>query len=150
MVGYRPSMTSAVRFDHEIFVSYGFIYLDSGVGGWDGDLDQRAGESNGLAGAYQDGFVCLTTGTNTGSVPLRVEEHQNEPRPTRPGRGGGGVLRLWGLRSRVVAFDGPIDDCPWRRTAPTGCAMPPVGSTPTKRLPGRSESAISCSSGRRR
>ena len=72
-------MKVKVLADGELFVDYGFVYLDSGVGGWEQEVDQRAGQRNGLAGAAQDGFVMLTTGTNVGDVPLRIELYRKAP-----------------------------------------------------------------------
>lgn len=72
-------MKAKVLADGELFVQYGFVYVDSGVGGWDEEVDQRAGQRNGLAGAAQAGFVMLTTGTHTGDVPLRFELYRKEP-----------------------------------------------------------------------
>lgn len=72
-------MKVKVLADGDLFVDYGFVYLDSGVGGWDEEIDQRAGQRNGLAGAAQPGFVMLMTGTSVGDVPLRVELYRKAP-----------------------------------------------------------------------
>lgn len=68
-----------VLFDAEVHVHYGFIHVDSGVGGWDGKVEHRAGQRNGLLGAVQPGFLLILTGMHTGLVPLRVEAHEGAP-----------------------------------------------------------------------
>lgn len=68
-----------VVFEGDLYVHYGFVYVDSGVGGWEGDVDQRAGQRNGLLGAAQPGFLYVTTGMHTGLVPFRVEALEVAP-----------------------------------------------------------------------
>lgn len=66
-------------FERDVGVHYGFVYLDSGVEGWDQGGEQRAGQRNGLLGAAQPGFLYITTGMHTGLVPFRVEAHEVAP-----------------------------------------------------------------------
>ena len=68
-----------VLFEGDVHVHYGFVYVDSGVGGWDQEIDQRAGQRNGLLGAAQPGFLLISTGMHTGLVPFRVEAHPAAP-----------------------------------------------------------------------
>ncbi len=66
-------------FEGDVDVHYGFVHVDSGVGGWDQEVEQRAGQRNGLLGAAQPGFLLISTGMHTGLVPFRVEVHQAAP-----------------------------------------------------------------------
>ena len=68
-----------VVFEGDVGVHYGFVYLDSGVGGWDPDVEARAGQRNGLLGAAQPGLLVMSTGMHTGLVPFRVEAHPVAP-----------------------------------------------------------------------
>ena len=68
-----------VLFDGDVRVEYGYVHVDSGVGGWDQDLEARAGQRNGLLGAAQPGFLVVSTGMHTGLVPFRVEAHDHAP-----------------------------------------------------------------------
>jgi len=68
-----------VLFDRDVEVDYGFVHVDSGVGGWDGEVDQQAGQRNGLLGAAQPGLLVVMTATNVGLVPVRVEAHDGVP-----------------------------------------------------------------------
>lgn len=76
--GWHPKQVG-VLFDSDVRVDYGFIYVDSGVGGWDQDVDQRAGQRNGLLGAAQPGFLQVWTSMQTGFVRVRVEAHEAAP-----------------------------------------------------------------------
>lgn len=68
-----------VLFDGDVRVEYSYVQLDSGVGGWDPDVEARAGQRNGLLGAAQPGLLLVSTGTHTGLVPFRVECHAAAP-----------------------------------------------------------------------
>ncbi len=112
-------MAPKVLFDGTVGVSYRFIYLDSGVGGWDQDLDVRAGQRNGLAGAAQPGFVLLTTGTHSGALPLRIELHRREPRlDERWDEIVEVSCDLRGRRLLVSTFDDALDRLKVRRNGP--------------------------------
>jgi hypothetical protein len=65
-----------------VFVTYGSasVVSDDEPDGIEYDHDEAwADESNGLCGAGVRGVLVLTTGTNTGWIPFRVELHEAEP-----------------------------------------------------------------------
>lgn len=69
-----------VLHDAAIHVHYGFIYL-AGEDEEIGELlmEERLGQRNGLCGAQVPGRISMLTGLHTGSVPLRIECHSDEP-----------------------------------------------------------------------
>jgi len=67
-----------ILFEGDVFVQYGFVHLDSGVGGLQ-TAEPRAGQRNGLLGAAEPGLLVVSTGMHTGFVPFRVEAHPAAP-----------------------------------------------------------------------
>lgn len=66
-------------FDGRIAIAYSQVYVTSDDD-WESDLDASfVGQTNGLCGAAQAGFLWLTTGTQDGDVAFRVERHDLEP-----------------------------------------------------------------------
>jgi hypothetical protein len=84
MVRWRdwPTVEAQMRilFEGNVHVHYSQIYVQS-----DDEFpagfprDERAGQDNGLCGAGYPGFLFLTTGLHTGSVPFTVESHDHAP-----------------------------------------------------------------------
>ena len=112
-------MARKVLFDGGIDVSYRFVHLDSGVGGWDQEIDTRAGQRNGLAGAAQPGFVDLVVGTHSGTVSLRIELHRKEPRlDERWDEVVEVSCDLRGPRLEVSAFQDALDELRVRQNGP--------------------------------
>ncbi|MGI3780335.1 MAG: hypothetical protein ACRYG2_06110 [Janthinobacterium lividum] len=112
-------MARKVLFDGTIDVSYRFIHMDSGVGGWDQEIDHRAHQRNGLAGGAQTGFVDLVVGTHSGAVPLRIELHRKVPRlDERWDEIVEVSCDLRGRRLEVSAFDSWLDPLKVRQNGP--------------------------------
>lgn len=66
--------------EFELHVEYGQITLCSGFRDFDEHLTvARAGQRNGICGAYYEHSLSLLTGLHTGAVPFRVEVHDAEP-----------------------------------------------------------------------
>lgn len=68
-----------VLYDDELGVHYGFASLVPDPFAECDLAAARAGQRNGLLGARLPGMLHLATGTHTGSVPLRIEWHAEEP-----------------------------------------------------------------------
>lgn len=67
-------------YDGVLEVSYGQFYVESRpYGAHEEEVAHRAGQSNGLCGGANPGFLFLTTGLHTGRVGLTVEVHEAEP-----------------------------------------------------------------------
>jgi hypothetical protein len=66
-------------FDGDVEVAFSQAYVTSDDD-WFSDLDDSfVGQTNGLCGAAQPGFLWLTTGTQDGTVRMRAELHDAEP-----------------------------------------------------------------------
>lgn len=64
----------------EVHVSYSQIYVESDPEGVQPGLSEAfAGQSQGLCGASEPGFLWLITGTHTGRIAFTVEVHEEEP-----------------------------------------------------------------------
>lgn len=66
-------------FDGEIWVEYGYLFLQAWGDEQPGLDEARGGQSNGLCGAASPGAVSLVTSMTLGHVPLRVELHDVAP-----------------------------------------------------------------------